>query len=324
MSHRSVWAWVAVVGVLTMGSAGRPASASPLRYELLPNSARYSPHWEQRSNASGQSIGEVRSFDPFTIRGYVSQSGERQDLGDLGGDYVVPFAINNRGQVVGTATLPGSSGEHNPQWRPFLWEDGQIIDLAPMHPDWSLEASHINQSGQVVGGQAGIFDGQAFLYDNGTFQSFGTLGGRRSKANWINEAGLIVGTSDMTDYHTREGTPVAMLVVDGVMHDLNRLTDGLGNLILPSALGITEDGWIQVIGYPQGGGRAEGFWLRPVDLDDLDPIEPDPIGPDPVDPGAGPSDPGSTTPIPEPASVALWLGLAASAVVWRRKRSFAR
>src|SRR5215470_7212743 len=46
------------------------------------------------------------------------------DLGTLGGSFSWAFAVNNKGWVVGIATLVGDSSLHA-----FLWHDGMMTDL---------------------------------------------------------------------------------------------------------------------------------------------------------------------------------------------------
>jgi probable HAF family extracellular repeat protein len=46
------------------------------------------------------------------------------DLKTLGGTFSVAFAINDRGWIAGTATLPGDKDRHA-----FLWRRGRKTDL---------------------------------------------------------------------------------------------------------------------------------------------------------------------------------------------------
>src|SRR5687768_4319937 len=47
------------------------------------------------------------------------------DLGTLGGSHMVPFDINNAGQVVGWGNLTAKGPEHG-----FVWEIGRLHDIA--------------------------------------------------------------------------------------------------------------------------------------------------------------------------------------------------
>jgi probable HAF family extracellular repeat protein len=65
------------------------------------------------------------------------------DLGTLGGAFSQPFALNDRGQVVGVSSTP--TGESHA----FLWQKGQMIELG-VAGEASL-AYRINERGQVLG-----------------------------------------------------------------------------------------------------------------------------------------------------------------------------
>lgn len=113
-------------------------------------------------NDAGQAI--AQSLNPDGAwRAFLWENGVRTDLGTLpnaGEDMsiylspalvdTIPAAINNHGQVVGTAQpepatqLPG----------PFIWEDGQIRnlnDLIDRSTGWVIRyAGSINDAGQIV------------------------------------------------------------------------------------------------------------------------------------------------------------------------------
>lgn len=109
------------------------------------------------------------------------------DLGTLGGTWSHAAAVNNRGQIVGSSALAGST-----ESRAFLWEDGVMHDLGGRFSS----ATGINDRGQIVG-QRFDFDTQtiiATLWENGQTISLPPLAGSIDcVATAINRRGVIVG-----------------------------------------------------------------------------------------------------------------------------------
>jgi probable HAF family extracellular repeat protein len=164
-----------------------------------------------------------------------------QDLGNLpGGTKSQAFAINDTGQVVGTAftsKTTASSSRHA-----FLYSDGKKMqDLGTLGGNFS-EGLSINASGQVVGdSHTSSVEPHAFLYpgSTGQMEDLGTLdGGSRSVAWAINDTGQVVGTSSSSAGSTR-----AFLYSNGQMEDLGTLPGGAH----ASARDINASG--QVVGY---------------------------------------------------------------------------
>jgi probable HAF family extracellular repeat protein len=68
-----------------------------------------------------------------------------RDLGNFGG-FIVPRAINNRGQIVGFAD-DGQTGFG------FIYTNGVLTKLDDLVPGWQINAAFgINDRGQIVAG----------------------------------------------------------------------------------------------------------------------------------------------------------------------------
>jgi len=118
------------------------------------------------------------------------------DLGTFGGTSSAAYAINEIGQVVGTAALAGNGPSHA-----FLYNGSGLQDLGVLPfsaGDWgppSSAAHGINNRGQVSGnsevGDFGTY--HAFLYSWGSLQEL-AIGGSYVDGSDINDRGQIVGT----------------------------------------------------------------------------------------------------------------------------------
>src|SRR6266704_6033753 len=94
-------------------------------------------------NIGVQCPGAVTSDLP-TIHPFLWDSGTMLDLGTLGGNCGGPAVLNNRGQVIGSSTLPGDLIS-----RPFLWDHGVITDLGTLGGE-NGEALAINDAGEKL------------------------------------------------------------------------------------------------------------------------------------------------------------------------------
>jgi probable HAF family extracellular repeat protein len=210
------------------------------------------------------------------------------------GGYSFASGINDAGQVVGSAFLPGQ-----PVGYATLWNGTTAIQLGPTGT--SSVAQAINSAGQVVGeinnnnatlaivwngatattlgtlggtggfayginntGQVGGYSNtagnaaeHATLWNGTTATDLATLGGPNSVANGINSAGQVVGYA---------GTPGdaaddATLWAGGKIIDLNsELTRSLGNNVtLTRAVAINDNGQIAA-----DGSNGEAYLLTPT------------------------------------------------------------
>jgi probable HAF family extracellular repeat protein len=171
--------------------------------------------------------------------------GKMIDLGTLGGNFGTAQCGNNRGQVIGQASLAGDLAFH-----PFLWEGGILRDLGTLGgengtPVW------INDAGDVVG-QADLEGSQvhhAFLWRNGVMKDLGTLDGN-SHATAINSKGQVVGYFSLSG---RDAPPFRHPFIweeGGPMVDLNSLIPANSGLELVAADNINERGEIIGVGVP--------------------------------------------------------------------------
>lgn len=129
------------------------------------------------------------------------------DLGTLGGTFGSASAVNNRGSVVGFATLPGDMEGHA-----FLWSKGKKSDLGTLGGPNS-SANSLNERDEITGnaetstpdpfGEDFCLNGThllclAFLWRDGSMAPLPTLGGNNGSASRINSRGQVVGVAENT------------------------------------------------------------------------------------------------------------------------------
>jgi probable HAF family extracellular repeat protein len=129
------------------------------------------------------------------------------DLGTLGGTFGAANAVNNRGSVVGFATLPGDAEGHA-----FLWSKGIKSNLGTLGGPNS-SAAFLNERGEVTGsaetstpdplGEDFCTFGThliclPFLWKDGLMAPLPTLGGNNGVASGINNRGQVVGVAENT------------------------------------------------------------------------------------------------------------------------------
>jgi probable HAF family extracellular repeat protein len=186
--------------------------------------------------------------------------------GGIGGS--TALAINDRGQVTGSATAPAAGG-FGYATHAFIWEDGVMRDLGTAPGRTMSDAIDVNDRGAVLagdglGGQYLVQDGEwvrlsvpgfadrinkfgdiagvyspspgqthAYLLKDGVVHDTGTLGGTFSGPEAINDRGAIVGRSTLPG-----GTQTnAFKYESGVIKDLGTLGG-----IFSAALGINNHG----------------------------------------------------------------------------------
>lgn len=162
-------------------------------------------------NDAGGAVGESTQG---TTGWYVSpsqatlwQNGQKTVLGSLGGDYSLGYAINASGVVVGwsqlTPATDNSSYNYAAPVHAFVWTGGTMTDLGVLPGGVSSDAQAINDIGLIVGSSETTAQGlysyralHAVAWTNGTLTDLGTIGGPGSIAYGLNNAGVIVGSSD--------------------------------------------------------------------------------------------------------------------------------
>jgi probable HAF family extracellular repeat protein len=160
-------------------------------------------------NNGGDVVGGSYLAGGATTQAFVYRDGVMAGLEIPGTSYSSAYAINNRGQIVGTLTTDaGANGA-------FMYSDGVVRQLGT-----NTEANGINSLGQVVGLAVNTTAHveRGLLYSAGATTILGTFGGSDSVAMAINDSGQAVGWAD-----TPANTQRAFLYSDGVMTNLGTL-----------------------------------------------------------------------------------------------------
>ena len=168
--------------MLTLGETGESSTAS-------------------QTNSAGQVIGTIYNND-FTIHCVVWESRDSFRILEPpdGFGAVLPQDLNNIGDAAGYILVSNTS-------RAIYWDPNGKIQELPQ-PQWGAEAIALNDSCQIVGR---MYDslGNSFpvlwqpIMDSSPKQfeiiELGSLGGQFGRANDINNQGMVVGFSEVTD-----------------------------------------------------------------------------------------------------------------------------
>ncbi len=127
-------------------------------------------------------------------RAFVMTQSKLKDLGDLGDNYSVAYAINSLGHACGSSLI--KQGLYGAE-RAFLWTGGRMVNLGTLGGNYS-SARGVNRNDEVAGYAylaTGAF--RAFRWANSVMVDLGTLGGDYSNANAINDSGQIAGAASL-------------------------------------------------------------------------------------------------------------------------------
>jgi probable HAF family extracellular repeat protein len=221
-------------------------------------------------------------LDPYIQHAFQWQNGILSDLATLpAGTSSCTQWISERGVIVGGATNGAIDPLTSyPEVNAVLWANGTIRNLGTLGGNESV-AFGLNNRGQAVGFALnttpdsytnviafGATQAHAFLWQNGTMQDLGTLGGPDSIAYAANERGQVAGasfTNSTPNPTTGFPTLDPFLWENGTMLDL-------GTLGGTSCLTSTLNNKGQVVGYSNLAGDSTShpfLWDKKKGLIDL-------------------------------------------------------
>jgi probable HAF family extracellular repeat protein len=265
ISRRSRWTLCAVLGACaSVGLAGAgAAAAATTKYTITDlGSLGLGVSIGAGINASGQVTGgsylattvpahgcppRVKHCVTHPERPFLDNSTTMTDLGTLGGNFGVGFAINRSGAVAGYSTTASGNDEA------FVEQNGQMTGLGSLVAGGSSQAYAINDSGAVAG-QSSVSNGgpHAFLDIGGKMTDLGLLpgeGGIFMTASGINNSNQVVGSGDNAASDER-----AFLYSNGKMTDL-------GTLGGPQAAAYAINNVGQIVGFAQTSSDATHAFL---------------------------------------------------------------
>jgi probable HAF family extracellular repeat protein len=247
--------------LIDLGSFGGLASYFPNGWDGFLNNQGMAAGWADTA-APDPFPGFCFNPDCLVSHAFVWHGGVKTDLGTLpGGGSSNAYWISDSGLVGGNAQNgridPLVAGV--PENRAVVWQHGKIIDLGTLgggHESFALTGA-VNNGGQVVGASLTTapdpysffappfsYQTRAFLWQNGSMQDLGTLGGPDALAWGVNDQGQVVGhsyTNATPNPTTGIPTIDPFLWQGGRMRDLGTLGGTIG---VPT--GLNDRG--QVIG----------------------------------------------------------------------------
>jgi len=144
-------------------------------------------------NARGEVLG-VAVNSAGLSRALVWQDAAVRELEVYPDRTILPVAINDRGQVAGTAVFPAVA---------FLWDHGVVQELGSLGGDTQISA--LGDAGEVVGWSlTASGERHAFVWQDGQMTDLGpgVADGRGSQAQLINHRGDVLGFALDSQFHT--------------------------------------------------------------------------------------------------------------------------
>jgi len=224
-----------------------PALVLPLYSQAAPlYSATFLPNGFQPNdiNNAGQMAGSLITMENATHAAFYN-NGLVTDLGTFGGTAGYGHRLNEAGIMTGSWST--MSEEHG-----FIYANGSVVDLGA-----GTDAYGINAHGVVVGSVViGPGELRGFRYENGGLTILNALGtGNLGAAYDINDAGTVVGTSNLSEDFHAPFHPVSYDKHDSTPHDLGTLA----NYEVNGAEVINNAG--QIAGYSEAMNGGEHAFL---------------------------------------------------------------